>query len=483
MSNQNRNPQQNNQHIPPRLRWLTEGAPQALANIFTDAEHDIYLVGGAVRDALLGNQPEDLDFATDARPDRIKTLLSEWADHLYDIGEKFGTIGAVQNGIRYEVTTFRADSYQPNTRRPEVIFGNSIEDDLKRRDFTVNAIALKLTAGTPILVDPMGGLEDLTGESLRTPIGPEVSFSDDPLRMVRLFRFAAKLGFTPQPAELEAVTRMKERLQIVSAERIRDEFSKLVTEPDPAAAMQLMIETGLAAEFIPEVSDLAVAKDPDHRHKDVLAHSLAVLTKTEPDLVLRLATLFHDVGKPSTRQFEGTKVTFYAHDIVGAEMTERRLRKLRYPGDIIKDVTELVSLHMRTHSFKMGWSDSAVRRYVRDAGHLLPKLNQLIRCDVTTNNNPRFHRIQKHIDNLEARIEQLRARENLESLRPPINGRHVMSYLGIDPGPTVGVVMNLLREKRIDDGPYDPEDGYELIREWALSEGLPDPGPPPMGNH
>ena len=464
--------------IPERLGWLTEGAPRELARLFTGAGHELYLVGGSVRDALLGGPPEDLDFTTDARPDRIKSLLGGWADHLYDIGERFGTIGAVRGGVRCEITTFRADVYMSDSRRPQVTFGDSIEADLKRRDFTVNAVALKLGADPPALVDPMGGLADIAAQVLRTPIGPEVSFSDDPLRMVRLFRFAAKLGFSPQPAELRAVSHMKERLRIVSAERIRDEFSRLVVEERAAPALEQMIESGLADEFIPEVPALAMTKDPDHRHKDVLAHSLAVMAKTEPDLVLRLAALFHDVGKPDTRRFDGPKVTFHHHEVVGARMTRRRLRKLRYPGETIRDAAELVFLHMRTHTFKMGWTDSAVRRYVRDAGPLLPKLNQLARCDVTTRSDRRARRIQRHIDELEERIEHLRAREELESLRPPIDGRQVMAYLGIDPGPTVGVVMKLLLEKRIDDGPYDPDEAFDLIRDWALSEGLDDPGPP-----
>lgn len=464
---------------PERLKWLDEGVPRRLGGLFAGAGHQLYLVGGSVRDALLGRPIEDLDFATDARPGRVKELLEGWADNLYDVGAAFGTIGAVRNGVRCEITTFRADVYLSDSRLPQVTFGDSIEADLERRDFTVNAVALKLGGGAPELVDAAGGLADIAAGVLRTPIGPETSFSDDPLRMVRLFRFMSRLGFTPQPAEVEAVSRMKERLRIVSAERIRDEFSKLVVGEGAASALMLMIETGLAEEFVPEIPALAMTTDPSHRHKDVLAHSLAVMAKTEPDLVLRLAALFHDVGKPGTRRFDGPKVTFHHHEALGARMTRRRLRELRYPKEVVDDAAELVFLHMRTHTFKMGWTDSAVRRYVRDAGRLLPKLNQLARCDVTTKSGRRARRIQLRIDELEERIEQLRAEEELDALRPSIDGHQVMAYLGIPPGPAVGRAMKLLLEKRIEDGPCSPSESYALLRRWALSEGWKDPGPPP----
>ena len=465
--------------IPERLSWLSGGLTRDLADLFTSAGHEIYLVGGSVRDALLGRDASDLDFATDARPDRLKALLRDWADHLYAIGERFGTIGAVRDGIRCEITTFRAEAYPPDSRRPEVTFGDSIEADLERRDFTVNAVALRLGGDGPVLIDPFGGVADIASRTLRTPIGPGVSFSDDPLRMVRLFRFIAGLDFYPNREELEAVTRMKERLGIVSAERIRDEFSKLVVGDWSAPALSLMIESGLAAGFIPEIPALAMTEDPDHRHKDVLAHSLAVMAKTNPDLVLRLAALFHDVGKPATRRFDGPKVTFHNHEVVGARMTRARLRKLRYPRDTIEQVAELVFLHMRAHTFKMGWTDSAVRRYVRDAGELLPRLNQLARCDVTTRSDRRARRIHRQIDELEERIEELGAREELEALRPPIDGHDVMAYLGIAPGPLVGAILEVLLDKRIDDGPYERSEAFAIVREFALAEGMDDPGPPP----
>ena len=448
-----------------------------MASLFTEAGHEIYLVGGSVRDALMGRESADLDFATGARPQEIKRLLGGWAEQLYSVGERFGTIAALREGVRFEITTFRAEVYAVDSRRPSVTFGDSIENDLERRDFTVNAMALRIGRGDPRLVDPFGGTGDIVTRRLRTPIGPDVSFSDDPLRMLRLFRFVAELGFSPEPEEFAAVVRMKERLDIVSPERVRDELSKLVVADGAASALSLMIESGLADRFIPEIPALAMTVDPDHRHKDVLAHSLAVMSKTDADLVLRLAALFHDVGKPATRRFEGARVTFHHHEAVGARMTRARLRRLRFPKSTIDAVSELVFLHMRVHTFKMGWTDSAVRRYVRDAGDLLPRLNQLARCDVTTRNDRRARRIHRQIDELEARIEELRAREKIESLRPPIDGHQVMDYLGIDQGPMVGRVLKVLLDKRIDEGPYDRATAFKIARKVAIEAGIEDPGP------
>ncbi len=466
--------------IPERLSWLTAGAPADLARLFIDAGHEFYLVGGSVRDALLGRRsPDDLDFTTDARPDRIKTLIRDWADDLYTMGETFGTIGAIKDGDRYEVTTFRAEVYTEESRKPKVTFGDSIDRDLERRDFTVNAMALQLGVNSPALIDPHGGAADVATETLRTPIGPDVSFSDDPLRMLRLFRFMAQLGFNPNDEEIEAVRRMKDRLEIVSAERIRDELSKLVVGEWAAPALALMVECGLADMFIPEVPALAMEQDPFHHHKDVLSHSIAVMAKTDADLELRLAGLFHDIGKPATRRFDGPKVSFHHHEVVGARMTRARMRELRYPKETIDNVSELVFLHMRPHTFKMGWTDSAVRRYVRDAGPLIDKLNQLVRCDVTTGNEKRARQIQRRIDELEVRIDELREQEELDALRAPIDGNDVMAYLGLQPGREVGVIMKLLLDKRIDDGPYDPSEGFVFVREWAIEQGRNDPGPPP----
>lgn len=465
--------------IPERFKWLTEGAVRSLSGRFASAGFELHLVGGSVRDALLGREVPDMDFATSARPPDVKALLRGWADDLYAVGERFGTIAARKDGFLYEITTFRSEAYVPDSRRPQVKYGDSIEHDLSRRDFTVNAMALSLTEDPLRLRDPYGGAEDAARKVLRTPLGPQVSFSDDPLRMLRLFRFAAQLGFRPGPRELEAVGEMADRMRIVSPERIRDELSKLLTAPEAGSAMGELAASGLAEEFIPEIPALAMEADPDHRHKDVLAHSLAVLDKTDPDLVLRLAALFHDVGKPATRRFAGPRVTFHSHEVVGARMTRHRLRELRYPKEVIGQVSELVFLHMRAHTFKMGWTDSAVRRYVRDAGPLLDKLNHLVRCDVTTANERKERAIKRQMDELEERIVHLRAREELDALRPPVDGHQVMEYLGVPPGRQVGEILEMLLEKRIEDGPYQPQEAYALVREWALRKGLDDPGPPP----
>jgi poly(A) polymerase len=467
--------------IPKRLEFLvSEDLPPAqLARIFSESGHQLFLVGGSVRDALLGriDGEFDFDFATDARPDSIAGLLERWADAVYTVGATFGTVAAIKDGRTVEVTTFRNEVYRDDSRKPHVSFSDDIETDLARRDFTINAIAFSLMEMEP--VDPHGGLADLGRGILRTPLDPTVSFSDDPLRMLRLFRFRAMLGFTPDEAAITAVREMGQRLEIVSAERIRDELSKLLMTPAPGRALSELVATGLAVHFLPELPELAMEQDPNQRHKDVLAHTLAVVDKTSADLTLRLAALFHDIGKPDTRQFGPEGVSFHHHEAVGARMTRRRMSALRYPKELIEDVAKLVFLHLRPHTLKMGWTDSAVRRYVRDAGELLPLLNELVRCDVTTANPRRERAIQTQIDELETRIAELGEREELARLRAPIDGHQVMGYLGIGPGPRVGEIMDLMLEKRIDDGPYSTADAYTMVREWALSQGLPDPGAPP----
>lgn len=455
--------------IPEQLTALADfsGTLRELAERFAAAGHELYLVGGTVRDLLLGRPHEDLDFATDARPDEIEAIVSDWADSVFTVGAAFGTVGAVREGIVHEITTYRSEIYRNDSRKPHVEFADDLETDLSRRDFTVNAMAVRILPG-PELIDPFGGMRDLERKVLRTPIGPDVSFSDDPLRMLRLFRFMATLGFAPAEPALSAVHRMHHRLEIVSAERIRDEFSKLIVAPAPGAALALTVASGLAGEFMPEVAALTEARDPYHRHKDVLAHTLAVVDNCrEGRLVLRLAALLHDVGKPDTRRFEGGKVTFHHHEVVGARMARARLEALRYPKKVVEDVERLVFLHLRPHTLKMGWTDSAVRRYVRDAGHLLEDLNQLVRCDVTTANPARARAIQRRIDELEERIEDLKQREEIAKLRPPIDGNEVMAYLGIEPGPTIGQIMRMLTEYRIEHGPYTKEEAYRLVREWA----------------
>jgi poly(A) polymerase len=466
--------------IPKRLEFLVspELPPAQLAPLFADAGHQLFLVGGSVRDAFLERPVEDFDFATDARPEQIEEILGGWADAVYTVGAAFGTIAAIKGGKTVEVTTFRDEIYRDDSRKPRVTFSDRIEDDLARRDFTVNAIALPLMEMVP--VDPFAGLADLAARRLRTPLDPEVSFSDDPLRMLRLFRFQASLHFDPDQQALDAVAAMGDRLEIVSAERIRDELSKLLTTEAPGSVLHGLVASGLAAHFIPELLALAMEQDPQHRHKDVLAHTFAVVDKASPTLVLRLAALFHDVGKPDTRQFGPEGVSFHHHEVVGARMTRRRLKALRYPTDIVDDVSQLVFLHLRPHTLKMGWTDSAVRRYVRDAGHLLGPLNELVRCDITTANPRREREITRRLDELETRIAELSELEELAALRAPIDGHQVMDYLGIQPGRRVGEIMDILLERRIEDGPYSDDEAYRLVREWALEQGIADPGASPV---
>lgn len=450
-----------------------------MAELFHAEGHELYLVGGSVRDALLERNIDsfDFDFATDARPEETARILDRWAEVVYTVGAAFGTVAAQRNGRTVEVTTYRNEVYRGDSRKPRVTYSDDIETDLSRRDFSINAVALSLMDMTPI--DPHGGLADLGQGVLRTPLDPEISFSDDPLRMLRLFRFQATLGFEPDPDAIAAVQAMGDRLGIVSAERIRDELSKLMVAEAPGRALGMVVATGLANHFIPELPALAMEQDPNQLHKDVLAHTFAVVDKASPDLVLRLAALFHDIGKPDTRQFGPDGVSFHHHEVVGARITRKRLKTLRYPKDVVEDVSQLVFLHLRPHTLKMGWTDSAVRRYVRDAGHLLPLLNELVRCDVTTANERRERAIQNRIDELELRIAELMEKEEIARLRPPIDGHEVMSYLGIGPGPKIGDIMELMLERRIEEGPFSKREAYEMTRAWAMGEGLTDPGPPP----
>jgi poly(A) polymerase len=457
--------------IPERLHSLLAPGSQtrALAAEFGAANRSIYLVGGTVRDAFLGVDTRDLDFATDARPDEIASIVTDWADTTYRVGEAFGTIGAVRHGTRHEITTFRLDVYRDESRKPQVSFSDTIEDDLARRDFTVNAMAIYIPAdpaALPEMVDPYHGLADLGARVLRTPGDPATSFGDDPLRMLRLYRFVATLGFAADEAAVAAVAAMRDRLAIVSAERIRDELWKLIIGEHVAEALWGLVNTNLAEEFIPELTALRLEQDPVQHHKDVLAHTIAVVAKTSPVPTLRLAALFHDIGKPATREFGPDGVSFHHHEVVGARMARERMRRLRFPKETVAEVSQLVFLHMRPHTYKMGWTDSAVRRYVRDAGSLLPLLNELVRCDVTTRSRKRANAIGRRIDELEERIAALREQEELDALRPPIDGNAVMEYLGIAPGPAVGRAMRLLHEYRIEHGPYDADEAYRLLDQW-----------------
>lgn len=440
-----------------------------LGALFQRGGHQLYLVGGAVRAALLGGAENDLDFATDARPPEVIGLLQEWADARYLVGVRFGTVGARRGPFRLEITTFREDVYVEDSRRPHVTFAKDIETDLSRRDFTINAMAIRLPDGE--FVDPHRGLYDLAHKRLRTPMEPEVSFDDDPLRMLRAARFVSTLGMEPAQEVTEAIGRMNERLQIVSAERIRDELTKLLLGEHVDRGLELLVESGLADRFLPELPALRLEQDPVHQHKDVLRHTLAVVQQVEPDEVLRLAALLHDIGKPATRRITPEGVQFHHHEVVGADLAEHRLRELRYPGDVVQDVTRLVAMHLRFHTYRMGWSDGALRRYVRDAGPLLDKLNQLTRADCTTQNPAKARILAQLQDELEERIARLAEEENLAAIRPSLDGNQVMEHLGIPPGPAVGEALAYLMELRMDRGPISEDEAYRLLDEWFRERG------------
>ncbi|MET1003318.1 MAG: CCA tRNA nucleotidyltransferase [Acidimicrobiia bacterium] len=463
--------------VPPRLAPFLEpdSAAQRLAGRFQAAGYRVYLVGGIVRDVFLDRlSPEqELDIATDARPEAVEAIVRDWADTVWLQGQRFGTVGMQKDGQRFDITTFRADVYHPESRTPEVTYSDDIETDLSRRDFTINAMALAL--GEPERVDPFGGLADLAQQRLRTPQSPELSFGDDPLRMLRAARFVATLAFEPDPALVEAITAMRGRLAIISAERIRDELTKLLLADDPSPGLWLIAETGLADEFLPELNAMRLEQDPIHRHKDVLAHTIAVVAKTRPDLKVRLGALLHDVGKPRTRGYSDNGVTFHHHEVVGARMAKQRLLELRYPSDIVEDVTQLVYLHLRFHTYRMGWTDSAVRRYVRDAGPLLDELNELTRCDCTTRNAKKASTLARRMDELEARIAELQEKEELSKIRPDLDGREVMAFLGVPPGPIVGKALAFLLELRLDQGPIGKDEAYKRLAEWARADASIDP--------
>jgi poly(A) polymerase len=431
---------------------------------------ELYLVGGVVRARFLGETGPELDFATDAKPKETLEVLRGWADRHYLQGVEFGTVGARKGGAQLEITTFREEVYPEDERKPRVTFGKDIATDLSRRDFTINAMAIRLPGGE--LLDPFGGVRDLAAKRLDTPLDPEVAFSDDPLRMLRAARFVAQLEVTPAPRVVEAIRAMRHRLQIVSPERIQGELDKLLLAPRPALGLELLVETGLADEFLPELSALQLEQDPVHQHKDVLRHTYAVVERTEPRLRLRLAALMHDIGKPKTRQITADGVQFHHHEVVGARIAEGRLRALRYPNHEVEDVRKLVEMHLRFHGYGEGWSDSAVRRYVRDAGPLLDDLNQLTRADVTTGNRFKAKQFQAMQDDLEERIALLSEQENLQALRPPIDGNEVMVHLEIGPGPAVGEALAYLMELRMDRGPIDRDEAFRLLDEWATGRKL-----------
>ncbi len=437
---------------------------------FADAGHELYLVGGTVRDLLLGRTAPDWDFATDAHPRDTTRVLQGWADRRYFVGVRFGTVGALKDGRLLEITTYREEVYAEEHRKPAVTFGKDLETDLSRRDFTINAMAVKLPEGT--FADPFGGVRALGARDLDTPLDPEVSFSDDPLRMIRAARFVAQLDVVPTERVLRGIEAMRERLDIVAPERMREELDKLLVADHVEKGLELLVETGLAELFLPEVPALRLEQDPVQRHKDVLRHTYAVVGGTEPRLRLRLAALLHDIGKPSTRQITSEGVTFHHHEVVGARMARERMAALRYPNSVVDDVSTLIELHLRFHGYGEGWTDSAVRRYVRDAGHLLDDLNQLTRADVTTRNERRAQRFRVLQDELEERIAALAEEENLEALRPPLDGRQVMERLGVPPGPIVGDALAFLMEERMERGPIAEDEAFALLDAWARERDL-----------
>lgn len=462
------------------LRTLAPAATE-LGELFARAGHELALVGGPVRDVFLGKPPADLDLTTDAVPEKVLEITRRWADKTWTVGIEFGTIGLRKRDSVFEITTYRSEAYQRGSRKPEVRYGTSLEDDLLRRDFTINAMAARLPDYE--LVDPFGGLTALKEQVIRTPGEPSDSFSDDPLRILRAARFAARLGFRVDPGVAEAMESMADRLSIVSAERITDELTKLMLTPDPAYGLDILVRTGVAAHVLPELPAMRMEADEHHRHKDVYQHSLTVLRQAidlekkyglDNDLVLRLAAILHDIGKPKTRSLlPGGKVAFHHHEVVGAKMTRKRLTALKFPKDVIADASKLVELHLRFHGYgDAEWTDSAVRRYVRDAGPLLTRLHVLTRADCTTRNARKAARLAAAYDALEERIEVLREQEELDKIRPELDGGEIMSILGLEPGPLVGKARNHLLELRLEHGELGRERVTQELLAWAEREGV-----------
>lgn len=453
----------------------------ALAEAFANAGHEFALVGGPVRDALIGRSVTDLDFTTSATPDETRAILQTLTKHIWEVGRAFGTIAAKVHGEDVEITTYRAEIYRDDSRKPEVSFGDTIEGDLVRRDFTINALALMLPEQR--LVDVSGGLEDLLARRIVTPGPAETSFTDDPLRMLRAARFASQLDFEVMPATVAAMQEFAERLDIVSAERIRDELVKLLATADPVPGIRLLVETGLAERFLPELTALVAAQDERGRHKDVYEHSLTVLQQAidlelargcspdAPDIVLRIAALLHDIGKPATRRFERGGVTFHHHDVVGAKLARKRLRELRFDNDTVAKVTRLIELHLRFFGYNdQQWTDAAVRRYVRDAGEVVEQLHILTRADVTTRNRRKAERLEHAYDDIERRIAELSEAEELAAVRPELDGERIMEILDVAPGPIVGRAYKFLLELRLDEGPIGEAAAEQRLRAWYQDE-------------
>ncbi|KAA8830092.1 CCA tRNA nucleotidyltransferase [Bifidobacterium tissieri] len=462
-----------------------------LGELFKEQGYELALVGGPVRDLLLHRRSHDLDFCTSARPEEFEPILRKWGNGFWDMGRKFGTLGAMKkradgSEIGVEVTTYRSDKYDPESRKPEVNYGDSLEGDLSRRDFTVNAMALRVPECE--FVDPFDGANDLNKKILRTPVDPRQSFDDDPLRMMRAVRFVAQLGFRIEPETAEAITAMVDRIEIVSAERVRDELTKLLLSDNPHAGIEALVESGLADIVLPEIPALQLELDEHHRHKDVFQHTLMVVDRAialetgpdgpvpAPDLTLRLAALMHDVGKPRTRKFEaGGKVSFHHHDLVGAKMTRKRLKALRFDHHLVEDVADLVALHLRFHGYiDEPWTDAAVRRYVRDAGHLYHRLNRLTRADATTQNKRKARMFSEAMDDMEARVIELKKKEDIDAIRPDLDGDEIMQILGLAPGREVGRARKHMLDYRLDNGPVGHDEAVAELKRWYAEEGAPE---------
>ena len=451
--------------VPTTLLNVLDEKPflKELSNLYAKNGFQIYLVGGAVRDGILGIETKDFDFTTNASSEDSIKMLNKNDYKTTEIGRAFGTIETTVGDYSIHITTYREDKYNKDSRKPEIKTSGELETDLSRRDFTVNAIAYDINNSE--LIDPHGGLKDLSEGLIRTPDTADISFSDDPLRMLRACRFVSTHGFTPNNELFKAISKNVERIEIVSTERIRDEFTKLLTGKEPSLGLKAFVESGLSELIMPELNELKIEVDPKHHHKDVYEHTMVVLDRVSPTLVSRMSALLHDIGKPKTKGIENGKVHFRHHEVVGAKMSKKILKRLKYDNETIKKVSLLVENHLRPHTFKMGWTDSAVRRYIIDAGGLLEELNDLVRADITTKNKAKYEEINKYLDEMEERIKEVAEKEELSKLRPPISGDEIMDMFDLEPGPSVGVIMKALYEQRINDGEVSKEEAIKLAEQ------------------
>ena len=451
--------------VPTTLLNVLDEKPflKELSNLYAKNGFQIYLVGGAVRDGILDIETKDFDFTTNASSEDSIKMLNKNKYKTTEIGRAFGTIETTVEDYSIHITTYREDKYNKDSRKPEIKTSGELETDLSRRDFTVNAIAYDINNNE--IIDPYGGLKDLSEGLIRTPDTADISFSDDPLRMLRACRFVSTHGFTPNNELFKAISKNVERIEIVSTERIRDEFTKLLTGKDPSLGLKAFVESGLSELIMPELNELKIEVDPKHHHKDVYEHTMVVLDRVSPTLVSRMSALLHDIGKPKTKGIENGKVHFRHHEVVGAKMSKKILKRLKYDNETIKKVSLLVENHLRPHTFKMGWTDSAVRRYIIDAGGLLEELNDLVRADITTKNKAKYEEINKYLDEMEQRIKEVAEKEELSKLRPPISGDEIMDMFDLEPGPSVGVIMKALYEQRINDGEVSKEEAIKLAEQ------------------